>query len=91
MNRLIDDAWRALAENRGGASTYTDDAPFNIPRFDGARLLSLDSSIRHTTLFPEKLLKNDGSIVIQFVESIAPPRPELKDANQTFSEGSAKA
>src|SRR5215510_10041269 len=87
MNRLIDDALAELQKIEAGQSTYTDDALFSIPRFDGARLLSLDSSIRHTTLFPEKLLKNDGTIVIQFVESIAPPRPELKDANQTFSEG----
>jgi hypothetical protein len=88
MNRLIDDALELLQKIEAGQATYTDDAPFNIPRFDGARLLSLDPSIRHTTLFPEKLLKNDGSIVVQFVESIAPSRPELKEANQTFSEGS---
>jgi hypothetical protein len=87
MNRLIDDALELLQKIEAGQATYADDAPFNIPRFDGARLLSLDSSIRHTTLFPEKLLKNDGSIVVQFVESIAPPRPELKEANQTFSDG----
>jgi hypothetical protein len=88
MNRLIDDALELLQKIEAGQHTYTDDAPFNIPRFDGTRLLSLDPSIRHTTLFPEKLLKNDGSIVIQFVESIAPSRPELREANQTFSEGS---
>jgi hypothetical protein len=88
MNRLIDDALELLQKIEAGQHTYTDDAPFNIPRFDGARLLSLDPSIRHTTLFPQKLLKNDASIVIQFVESIAPSRPELKEANQTFSEGS---
>jgi hypothetical protein len=88
MNRLIDDALELLQKIETGQHTYTDDAPFNIPRFDGARLLSLDPSIRHTTLFPQKLLKNDASIVIQFVESIAPSRPELKEANQTFSEGS---
>jgi hypothetical protein len=88
MNRLIDDALALLQKIEAGQHTYTDDAPFNIPRFDGARLLSLDPSIRHTTLFPEKLLKNDGTIAIQFVESIAPSRPELKEANQTFSEGS---
>jgi hypothetical protein len=88
MNRLIDDALELLQKIEAGNYIYTDDAPFNIPRFDGARLLSLDPSIRHTTLFPEKLLKNDGSIAIQFVESIAPSRPELKEANQTFSEGS---
>ena len=87
MNRLIDDALELLQQIDAGQNIYSDDAPFNIPRFDGARLLSLDSSIRHTTLFPEKLLKNDGSILVQLVESIAPPRPELKEANQTFSDG----
>jgi hypothetical protein len=88
MNGLIDDALELLQRIEAGKYIYTDDAPFNIPKFDAARLLSLDPSIRHTTLFPEKLLKNDGSIEMQIVESIAPSRPELKEANQTFSEGS---
>jgi hypothetical protein len=88
MNGLIDDALELLQRIEAGKYIYTDDAPFNIPKFDGARLLSLDPSIRHTTLFPEKLLKNDGSIAVQIVESLAPSRPELKEANQTFSEGS---
>jgi hypothetical protein len=87
MNRLIDDALERLQKIEAGNDIYTDDAPFSIPRFDGARLLSLDPSIRHTTLFPEKLLKNDGTIAIQIIESIAPSRPELREANQTFSEG----
>src|SRR4029450_604567 len=42
MNRLIDDALELLQKIEAGQATYTDDAPFNIPRFDGARLLSLD-------------------------------------------------
>ena len=88
MNGLIDDALELLQRIEAGKYIYTDDAPFNIPKFDGARLLSLDPSIRHTTLFPEKLLKNDGSIALQIVESLAPSRPELAEANQTFSEGS---
>ena len=88
MNRLIDNALELLQRIEAGKHIYTDDAPFNIPKFDGARLLSLDPSIRHTTLFPQKLLKNDGSIEVQIIESIAPSRPELSDANHTFSEGS---
>ena len=87
MNRLIDDALELSRRIEAGQNIYSDDAPFNIPRFDGARLLSLDSSILVTTILPEKLLKNDGSILVQLVESIAPPRPELKEANQTFSDG----
>src|SRR5262245_17032451 len=87
MNQLIDVALKRLKKINEGKEFYTDDAPFDIPGFDGARLLSLDSSIRHTTLQPEKLLKNDGSIVTQVVESIAPPRPELAEANMTFADG----
>jgi hypothetical protein len=51
MNRLIDDALELLQRIEAGKYIYTDDAPFNIPKFDGARLLSLDPSIHHTTLF----------------------------------------
>ena len=87
MNRLIDVALRQLQRIDSGKDTYSDDAPFNIPGFDNARLLSLDSSIRHTTVQPEKLLKNDGTVVTQVVESVAPPRPELAKLNRTFSEG----
>ena len=87
MNRLIDLALDRLEQINDGKDIYTDDAPFDIPGFDNARLLSLDLSIRHTTIQPEKLLKNDGTIVTQVVESIAPPRPELAQLNSTFSQG----
>jgi len=87
MNDLIEQAQRKLAEISEGLTFYTDDAPFDIAGFDNARLLSLDSSIRHTTIQPEKLLKNDGSIVVQIVPSIAPPRPELAQSNKTFADG----
>jgi hypothetical protein len=78
MNGLIDDARELLQRIEAGKYIYTDDAPFNIPKFDGARLLSLDPTIRHTTLFPQKLLKNDGSIAVQIVESLAPFARNLK-------------
>ena len=87
MNRLIDIALGQLRRIETGKEIYSDDGPFNIPGFDNARLLSLDSSIRHTTLQPEKLLKNDGTVVKQVVESIAPSRPEFAKLNRTFSEG----
>jgi len=87
MNGLIDLALERLQQINEGKDFYSDDAPFDIPGFDNARLLSLDPSIRHTTVQPEKLLKNDGSTVFQIIESIAPPRPELADLNRTFSQG----
>ena len=88
MNDLIDTALERLAKIEAGFGDYTDDEPFDIPRFDATRLLSLDPSIRHTTIFPEQLLKNDGTVVKQIIESIAPSRPELREANATFSDGS---
>ena len=88
MNRLIDDAQELLKKIEAGQHIYTDELPsiFRVSMVRGCCLSTRASGTRR--FFPEKLLKNDGSIVIQFVESIAPPRPELKDANQTFSEGS---
>jgi len=87
MNRLIANARERLTRIEAGKDTYSDDAPFNIPGFDSARLQSLDPTIRHTTVQAEKLLKNDGTVVKQIVESVAPPRPELAKMNRTFSEG----
>ena len=87
MNRLTAIALRQLKNIEAGKDAYSDDAPFNLPGFDNARLMSLDSTIRHTTVQPEKLLKNDGTVAKQSVESIAPPRPELAKLNRTFGEG----
>ena len=87
MNRLIALASKQWQEIQEGKGPYPDDAPFNSFGFDGARLLSLDLSIRHTTIRPAKFLKNDGTIVTEIVPSMAPPRPELAKANQTFHEG----
>ena len=87
MNRLIEIAQRQLKNIEAGKDVYSDDAPFNLPGFDNARLMSIDSTIRHTTAQPEKLLKNDGTVVKQLVESVAPPRPELAKLNRTFGEG----
>jgi hypothetical protein len=87
MNRLIEIAQRQLKQIESGNALYSDDAPFNIPGFDNARLMSLDSTIRHTTAQPQRLLKNDGTVVKQLVESVAPARPELAKLNRTFGEG----
>lgn len=87
MNQLIEVTQRRLADINAGKTFYTDDAPFDIGGWDDARLLSLDLSIRHTTLQPEKLLKNDGSIVKQVIASIAPAIPELASENRTFVTG----
>lgn len=87
MNQLIDIATQRLNQINAGRDFYTDDAPFDIGGWDDGRLLSLDSSIRHSTLRPEKLLKNDGTIAIQIIDSIAPPIPALASENKTFATG----
>ena len=88
MNDLIVVAQKRLDDIEAGKDFYSDDAPFTIPGFDSARLQSLDLGIRHTTIQPEKLLKNDGSVVTEIIPSVAPPRPELAKMGRTFKEGS---
>ena len=86
MNKLIDDALQKLREIEDGPYP-DDDAAFLIKRGDGARLMELDLSIHHGTLKPQKLLKNDGTIVTQIVESVRLADPGLADDNATFNAG----
>jgi pimeloyl-ACP methyl ester carboxylesterase len=87
MNRLID---RALAEIKGmksGSAPYPDDDAMVVARFEGARLMELDGSIHHSTLKPQKLLKNDGTIVTQIVESVRRPARGYDRRNASFEGG----
>jgi pimeloyl-ACP methyl ester carboxylesterase len=87
MNKLIAMAQARLAAVANGDSALTDDEPFIVYKGDNARLLQLDRSIHHQTAQPEKLLKNDGSIVTQIVESVRVAQPELKQLNATLGSG----
>jgi hypothetical protein len=62
MNRLIDLASEKLQR--------TDNDVFLISRGEGARLMEVDLSVHHSTVKPQKLLKNDGTIVTQIIESV---------------------
>jgi len=87
MNRLID---AALAERRAmkaGTAPYPDDDAMVITRFEGARLMELDPSIHHSTLKPQKLLKNDGTIVTQIVESLRRAARGYDKRNASFNGG----
>jgi len=77
MNRLIDMA-NQLQRMKAGEGAYPDDDILLMPRSEGARLMELDMSIHHSTAKPEKLLKNDGTIVTQIVESVRKPTPRLE-------------
>jgi hypothetical protein len=86
MNTLIHEALQKLREIEA-SDNPTDNAPFIIVRGDNARLLELDPSIHHSTVKPQKLLKNDGSIVTQIVESVRICQPGDAQANASFNGG----
>src|SRR5688572_26467001 len=65
MNRLIDLARDRQNRMKAGTHLYPDDDAFVVSRGGGARLMQLDLSIHHSTAQPRKLLKNNGSIVMQ--------------------------
>ena len=77
MNKLIDSALDKVKRMKDGSYAYADDDIFVITGGQGARLISFDPSLRDRTAQPRKLLKNDGTIATQIVESAmhygAPP------------------
>ena len=87
MNRLIDAALSKLKAMRAGTAPYPDDDVMIVTRFEGARLMELDPTIHHATVKPQRLLKNDGTIVTQIVESVRRPATGYERRNATFSGG----
>jgi hypothetical protein len=49
--------------------------------------MELDPSIHHSTVKPQKLLKNDGTVVTQIVESVRPIGRGSEAQNASFSSG----
>lgn len=87
MNRLIDLALDKQSRMKQGKYAYPDDDAFIIPRGAGALLGALDLGIHHATIKPQKLLKNDGTIVTRVVESVQMASPENASQNATFESG----
>jgi hypothetical protein len=69
MNSLIGDALARVNRMKEGKYPYRDDDVFVIAHGQGARLIAFDPSLRDRTAQPRKLLKNDGTISTQIVES----------------------
>ena len=67
MNLLIDQALGKLAEAEAAGD---NDAPFIVPLADNARMADIDVSIHGGTASPRKLVKNDGTVVTQQVQSV---------------------
>jgi pimeloyl-ACP methyl ester carboxylesterase len=87
MNRLIDEARRRLAAMKAGSDAYPDDDVFPIVRGEGARLMEIDPSVHHSTNRPQKLIRNDGSVVTQIVESVRPVGRGAEALNAAFATG----
>ena len=87
MNRLIDQALARRKAMGSGAAPYPDDDAMVVTRFEGARMMELDPSIHHSTAKPQKLLKNDGTIVTQIVESVRRPARGYDKRNASFQGG----
>ncbi len=87
MNRLIDMALEKLRRMESGQGPYPDDDIFLVGRGNGARLMQLDTGVHHSTLKPQKLLKNDGTVVTQVVASVRTPARGLAETNATFGGG----
>jgi pimeloyl-ACP methyl ester carboxylesterase len=97
MNALIDDALAKLARMKRGDYTYPDDDIIVIPRGGNpgagpgaaAALFDFDANIPgiFSTVRPEKLLRNDGSVVTQPVSSVWVASPNLVPLHRTFDGG----
>ncbi len=97
MNRMIADAQAKMALIKEGMYRYSDDDIVVIPGGGNpnpgagadAALHSYDPSIPESmqTTRPEKLLKNDGTIVTQIVYSVAVGTPALAKGNRAFATG----
>jgi pimeloyl-ACP methyl ester carboxylesterase len=87
MNRLIETARQRLAAMKRGADAYPDDDVFPIVRGEGARLMEIDPSVHHVTKEPRKLIRNDGSVVTQIVDSVRPVGRGSEALNAAFGTG----
>ena len=87
MNQLIDLAQARLHAIEAGRGRFTDDDVFLLVKADTAELMLLDPRIHHTTVRPQKVLKNDGSVVRQIAESVRVAQPEQANQNRSFAQG----
>ena len=87
MNRLIEQALDRQARMQAGSHLYADDDAFVVARGGGGRLMQLDLTVHHATAKPRKLLKNDGTVATQIVESVRRASPQLASQNRTFEDG----
>eukprot|EP01037_Dinobryon_pediforme_P011992 gene11992-12081_t len=86
MNRLIDKAQAMRAELKQGRGMTTDDAPFIVYR-DRARLMDFSMSVHPGTVAPQKLIKNDGTVSVQIINSVRAPATQAAKQDKTLNGG----
>ena len=90
MNRWIDRGLYIRKLMQEGRWIYPDNDAFTIPRGNdrSTNLFAMDTSILCCTKRPQRLLKNDGTIVSQIIRSVRPPDTTRAKMNGTFGDGS---
>ncbi len=86
MNRLIDKATAMRAEIAAGKAATTDDAPFIVFR-NRARLMDFSMSVHPGSVRPQKLLRDDGSIVVEPVRSVRVALAQNARLDRTLENG----
>ena len=86
MNRLIDKALAMRADVAAGKATTTDDAPFIVYR-NRARLMDFSMSVHPGSTRPQKLIRDDGSVSTEIVNSVRVPLTQNARLDKTLSNG----
>jgi len=89
MNEWIDRALYIRELIKLGKWKYPDNDSIIIPRANDrvTNLFSYDTDLLCCTLKPQKLLKDDGTMVTQIIKSVRKPDPGLAKSNATFNSG----
>jgi hypothetical protein len=95
MNDWIEQALHMRAKIAQGNWRFPDNDSIIIARGggsqagggSGANIFVMDVDILCCTNKPQKLLQNDGTVVVQPVKSVRLPDPTRKEGNETFDDG----
>ena len=88
MNNLIDKALEIKRRMAEGKYQPADEDSFVFYR-NSARLSDVSTGVHRGTLNPAKLLKNDGTIVTQVVNSVRLPDPGSAEDDQLMGSGNS--
>jgi hypothetical protein len=88
MNALIDKALEVKRQMAEGKYQPADEGTFVFYR-SSARLATLSTGVHRGTLQPAKLLKNDGTVVTQVVNSVRIADPDSREDDQLMGSGNS--